>query len=109
MGSLRVLAEEGRAVVDTFDINDRATWVWTEKVNDFSGEPDGAYRINPSDRHAFYQVSNGRPALHQCAMGTDTSRLVFNPMLEVCNWPRNVDEAEVYAWAVSKGSVTDHR
>jgi hypothetical protein len=38
--------------------------------------------------------------------------LVFDPTVEpppVCNWPADFNHADVYAWAVAHGQVTDQR
>jgi len=42
------------------------------------------YHANPFDCKSFYQCSNGVPYLHDCP-----SVLVFNPNLNVCDWPRD--------------------
>ena len=54
------------------------------------------------DEGSFYQVANGVPVLQPCPAG-----LVFNPLLNVCDWPRDIDQAQVYDSAVSKGFVND--
>jgi len=46
----------------------------------------GQYHANPADCHSFYQCSWGVAYLHQCAMENQSSRLVFNPELNVCVW-----------------------
>ncbi|GAX45470.1 hypothetical protein NIES4075_64910 [Tolypothrix sp. NIES-4075] len=59
-------------------------------------EYNGQYFPNPADKHSFYQCApvdnNGalRAVLHQCAMEAGTTRLVFNPELNVCDWTDNV-------------------
>ena len=50
------------------------------------------------DEGSFYQVANGVPVLQPCPAG-----LVFKPLLNVCDWPRDIDQAQVYDSAVSKG------
>ncbi|MGH3670543.1 MAG: chitin binding peritrophin-A domain-containing protein [Pseudonocardiaceae bacterium] len=88
----------------TFDINNRETWDWDyEAVGDVSDETSG-YRLNAADTGSFYQVADGVPYFQPCPSG-----LVFNPLLNVCDWPHAVDEAQVYDWVVSKGFVNDQR
>jgi hypothetical protein len=53
---------------------------------DVKCEEHGQYLANPADCHSFYQCSWGTPYLHQCAMETETTRLVFNPEINVCVW-----------------------
>ena len=42
------------------------------------------YLANPGDCGSFYQCSNGVPVLQPCPAG-----LVFNPNLNVCDYPSN--------------------
>lgn len=48
----------------------------------------GEYLQNPDDCHSFFQCSWGVPYLHQCPLMDDKgNRLVFNPTIDVCDWP----------------------
>ena len=49
------------------------------------GLDDGTYLPNPRDKGSFYMCHDGVPVLHQCP-----DSLVFNPEINVCDWPRNV-------------------
>ncbi|OXA63905.1 uncharacterized protein LOC110841874 [Folsomia candida] len=56
----------------------------------------GQYIPNPADCHSFYQCSWGAgetlfPYYHNCPLETDTTRLVFDPTLNVCNWSSEVE------------------
>jgi hypothetical protein len=95
----------GRNVV-AFNINDRSTWAWT---NEAVTDDGNGYSLNPKDKHSFYQFSDGVPYLHQCAMEDQSSRLIYNPELNVCDWSMNHSEAKVYEWAVGRGLVEDQR
>ncbi|MHC0061370.1 chitin binding peritrophin-A domain-containing protein [Nostoc sp. UIC 10890] len=73
-----------------------------ETTNSDSGTPAivceslGQRLPNPDDKSSFYQCayadSDGslRPVLQNCPMETATTRLVFDPELEVCNWSTDV-------------------
>ncbi|MDQ3826637.1 MAG: hypothetical protein M3319_11910 [Actinomycetota bacterium] len=95
-----------------FDINDRTTWAW--KPFDLTalqrrGMQVGDYLLNPTDRNSYYQLVNVgdgsvRLALHQCAMEDDTTRLVFDPILNVCGWSGNDDgDARSYEYCIQQG------
>ncbi len=91
-----------------FDINDRTTWDWVDgeavSGRDVPGL-ESKFRLNPADPGSFYEVGpDGTPFLQPCPAG-----LVFNPVDNVCDWPRDVTEAKIYGWAVSKGLVNDQR
>lgn len=91
----------------SFDINDRRTWAWVDDAVSESRANDG-YLLNPEDRHSFHQLSNGVPYLHQCPLVDDQgNRLIFNPMLNVCDWSSSVTEGNVYEWALGLGLVED--
>jgi hypothetical protein len=50
----------------------------------------GEYLANPEDPHSFYQMGPGGPQLHQCPDADDKgNKLVFDPSLNVCVWPRD--------------------
>lgn len=47
---------------------------------------------NPEDCGSFYQCHpNGVPTLRDCPTLNNRSSMVFNPELQVCDWPGNVD------------------
>jgi hypothetical protein len=52
---------------------------------DCQGEPNHTYYPHPTRRDAFCECSNGTPYHHDCPAG-----LVFNPEINVCDWPQNV-------------------
>ena len=93
---------------DAFDINDRGTWDWVNGLTVSADTlPEGDYKVDPTSRYHFYQISNGVPVRHACPEG-----LVWNPTVEpgpVCDWPYNFSEADLYDWAVSVGLVNDQR
>ena len=45
-----------------------------------------AYLPHPSRCNLFYQCAGGRPVLHSCPFP-----LYFDPILNVCNWPEQVN------------------
>jgi hypothetical protein len=95
-------------MADTFNINDRSTWAWTDGGGVQCQPGDGPqYLLNPEDPGSFYQCTDGVPYKHDCPQG-----LVYNPLANpgpVCDWPHNVNESAVYDWAVKNGYVTDQR
>ncbi|CAG0892514.1 unnamed protein product [Darwinula stevensoni] len=59
-----------------------------ECLDDECHEPDcgeGTYFPHPEDCGSFCQCSNGKAYYHACPDG-----LMFNPALNVCDWPENV-------------------
>ncbi|XP_037042207.1 integrin beta-PS-like [Bradysia coprophila] len=47
---------------------------------------------NPADCGSFYLCNpNGVPTLIDCPLLPDGNSMVFNPELQVCDWPQNVD------------------
>jgi hypothetical protein len=93
-----------------FDINDRSTWAWIDEGSvSESWADDAGYTVHPHDRHSFYQFSHGVAYRHQCPMEDSETRLVFNPKVNVCVWPRDITEAEIYEWAVGRGPVNNQR
>jgi hypothetical protein len=95
-----------------FDIKDRNTWAWIDggRVTSAWLRDGSTFVLNPIDRHSFYQhTQDGHMSLHQCTMVDGVNQQVFNPMLNVSDWPQNVTEEQVYDWAVSKGLVVDQR
>lgn len=86
-----------------FNINDRSTWNWVNggEVTCVLPWDQDEYHPNPADKASFYQCSNGVPVLQPCAPGT-----VFNPKINVCDFPQNISEAEIYSWAVENGRVS---
>lgn len=91
----------------TFNINDRATWDWVSREVTAETPPEGDYKLDPTSPNHFYQIANGQPVRHPCPDG-----LVWNPASNpgpVCDWPYNVDEADIYDWAVANGVVNDQR
>jgi cytolysin (calcineurin-like family phosphatase) len=58
------------------------------EVDDTIDCNQGMYHPNVRDAGSFYQCSNGVPYLHNCPSG-----LVFNPKLNVCDWPENVSSS----------------
>lgn len=47
---------------------------------------------NPDDCSSFFMCSNGVPILQKCPEG-----LFFNPYLNVCDFPQNVNTDDCYA------------
>lgn len=89
---------------DGFNINDRSTWAWDVSLR---FQPGDAYLLDPESANHFYQIVNGVPYQMSCPEG-----LVFDPTVEpppVCDWPGDFNHADVYAWAVAHGQVTDQR
>uniref|UniRef100_A0A8C6T762 chitinase n=1 Tax=Neogobius melanostomus TaxID=47308 RepID=A0A8C6T762_9GOBI len=59
------------------------TFAPTESPTEFcAGKPDGLYP-NESNKHTYYQCSNGQTTLITCP-----SSLVFNDSCKCCDWPR---------------------
>ncbi|KAK7873464.1 hypothetical protein R5R35_011812 [Gryllus longicercus] len=48
-----------------------------------------AFVPHPTDCSKYYQCSYGKPTEEQCLPGT-----VFNPTLNICDWPENVERPE---------------
>lgn len=91
-----------------FDINERSTWAWVNGGQVTCSE-HGEYLLNPQDPHSFYQCSQGVPYLHQCAQESDSSKMVFDPRVNVCVFDDGTLEPQIYDWAVKNGLVTDQR
>ena len=94
-----------------FNVNDRKTWAWTaETVDAGYAAVDDVYALNVEDPSSFFQFKGNVPTLQQCPISDGQgNRQVYDPTVGACLAPSAVDEAEIYAWAVSKGYITDQR
>ncbi len=93
-----------------FDINDRATWAWTdETVHTGYAAVDDHYALHLRDPGAFYLLRDGVPKYNPCPLSVGDESQVFNPMIVACDFPSAELNGSIYAWAVSKGYIKDQR
>ena len=63
---------------------------WQDTIQGGNGpQADGTLVGNPESASSFYQFSSGTPYNQSCPAG-----LIFNPTLQVCDWPLSVSVDE---------------